>query len=871
MFRYGVVLLFLFLNARMVFGQGTTPLDKSLSFAVSDKKPAEVLKLIQSKTRVHFNYKTGILPVTPIPFFSAQDEKLSEILTRLLKPYQIEYKYFGGNSIVLKPIKKPGDHLFTLSGYVFDQSNGEKLVGATIYCNNLKKGVTTNDYGFFTLSLPEDSMQLEIRFVGYKTYRESRYLGNNSFRIYNLEPKTNLREVEINDESRAKSGQKPNGFFFNQKAIKDIPAFMGEPDIIRAAQLLPGIQGVGESSGGLNVRGGGTDQNLVLLDGVPVYNIVHLFGLFSIINPGAVQSLEIVKGGFPAKYNGRLSSIFDIRLKDGNNQKLSGSLSLGLLMSSLTLQGPLIKNKSSFIVSFRRTYFDLLYRPVKFLSSRDELNNYTGWFYFYDVNAKANYKIGNRNKISLNVFSGTDRGRITEKQSFNDSTELLDSRRHNKNIRWQTFMSSARWDHILNDKVFMVVTAGITQYSTRFEDELIWETKPKPESVYSSVRYKQTSGNSDLFLKTLFEINKFKDHDLNAGADLIYHRFNTGTLSYLSVENTQEKDTTIGNRNIFSNEALVYLEDNWRVTRKLQLNPGLSFNAITVNNKTYSLLQPRINGTYHLSHNLYVGASYSKMQQNLQILPNNSIGLPVDVWIPVTTNLKPQISDQYTAGLGYHIKQGIKFSAEAYYKKMHNLVELKEGDFFIFGGYEWDKSFYTGTGNAKGLEIMMERNQGKLQGWVGYALSKSDRRFSEINNGSSFPFKYDRRHQITLFLKTPINKHWQLAGSWVYSSGSPVTIPTSAYTLNNKTYYQFTERNNIRMSDYHRMDISFTKTLIFQKSRRVWNFGAYNVYSHINPMFISSSYIVNSSNSRLRFYEVGLLPLIPFLSYEISF
>ena len=838
-FRIGFLLLIL-LQSGVSYCQVSNPLDKVISVSLTNKNLKEILKTLKNKAGVTFNYKSAILPKEELKLFEANNEKLSEILIRLLKPYNIEFKYFGGNSIILKPLKIRSNLSYTISGYVFDKNNGEKLIGATVFCRYNKRGTATNDYGFFTLTLPEDSLHLEIRYVGYKNYKEQTINKANSFKIISLEPRVDLKEIEIRDEGISKSEQKPNGFYFNLRGIKDIPSFMGETDILRAMQMVPGVQGAVESVGGINVRGGGTDQNLVLVDGVPVYNIVHVFGLFSIINPGAVNSVEIIKGGFSAKYNGRLSSILDIKLKDGNNQKISGKVNIGMLLSSATIEGPLLKNKSSFLVSFRRTYFDAFYQPIQYFSNRKNVNDYSGWYYFYDVNAKVNFKIGNRDKISVNYFSGVD--------------------------------SSARWDHILTDKVFMVTTIGITEYSTQFEDELNWETTIKPKVNLSSLDYTQTSGNRDLFVKSIFEINKIENHQIKTGADLIYHHYNTGTLNYKAKDANTDQDTSIGDKQIYSDEEVVYLEDNWKPNRRLNLNFGLSFNSINVKKTRYHLLQPRISGNYAFTNNFYINTSFTRMQQNLQILPNNSIGLPIDIWIPVTDYLKPQISDQFTFGIGYYFKNKYKLSVEGYYKSMKNLVELKEGAFFVFGGYDWDKSFYTGKGLARGIEVMLEKQTGKVKGWVGYSLSKSDRQFQSINNGHAFPFKYDRRHQISVLLKFPTTKkHWNFSVSWLFSSGSPVTVPTSVYTINNKTYYEFTQRNNIRMSNYHRMDLAFTKTIVFNKNTRVWNIGAYNLYSHVNPLFISTSFLVSNTSSKLKFYEVGLLPLIPFISYEISF
>lgn len=870
-----IIILFLFFTlsiGKKTFAQQTNPLDKILTVNLKNKNVKEILKHLQSKANVSFNYKSSIFSKEPINEFNAENEKLSEILIKLLSPYNVEFKYFGGNSIILKPIKKRNNQNFTISGYVIDQSSGEKLIGASVYCKNSKRGVFTNDLGFFTLILPNDSVCIEIKYVGYLTYIERSFNRANSFRLFRLAPRTNLKEIEVSDEKQSKFEQKPNSFFYNLRAIKDIPTFLGEPDVLRAVQILPGVQSSGESAGGLNVRGGGSDQNLVLIDGVPVYNIVHVFGLFSIINPEAVNSLELIKGGFSAKYNGRLSSILDIKLKDGNYYKLTGDINLGMFLSSITLQGPLIKNKSSFIASFRRTYFDAFYQPFQYLSNRKSLHNYSGWYYFYDFIAKANYKIGSRDKITLSFFRGLDRGKISEKQSFTDTIENLSKHEHNKQLRWNTLMSNARWDRVLTDKIFMINTAGITKYDTKFEDEILWESKPNPEKDISSVKYTQTSGNTDYFYNTVFEINSFINHKIITGFDLIYHKFNTGTLDYNSKFNQNYYDTTLGKRNIYSFEKIIFFEDNWKISPRLIFNFGMSINSISVKNRDYMKFQPRLNVNLAFSKKAYMNLSYSRMQQNLQVLPNNSVGLPIDIWIPVTDKLKPQLSDQSTMGIFYTINRHYRLSFETYLKIMQNLVEIKEGNYFVFGGFDWDKSFYTGKGISRGAEIMIEKQTGKVRGWLGYSLSKSDRIFDDINGGKAFPFKYDRRHQISTFMKFPLTKRkWSIALSWIFTTGSPVTIPTSVYKIGDKNYYEFTERNNVRLSSYHRMDVSFSKTRIIKNRKRTINFGAYNVYSHLNPVFVSTNYLISSDKSKLKFYEIGLLPLIPYISYEISF
>lgn len=867
-----ILLFFTLFKSEKSYGQNNNPLDKIISINTTEKTVPEILKQLQSKVKVSFNYKSSIFRNEKIPSFNAENEKLSEILIKLLSPYNVEFKYFGGNSIILKQVKKKSNTNYTISGYVIDQSSGEKLIGASVYCRLNKKGTFTNDFGFFTITLPGDSILLEVKYIGFSNYIEKSHNKSNSFKIIKLEPNTNLKEIDISDEKQSKYEQKPNSFYYNSKAIKEIPAFLGEPDVLRAVQILPGVQSSGESSGGLNVRGGSTDQNLILIDGVPVYNIVHVFGLFSIINPGAVNSIELLKGGFSSKHNGRLSSVLDIKLKDGNYYKFSGNINLGLFLSSITLEGPIIKNKSSFIIAFRRTYFDAFYQPFQYFSNRKSLNNYSGWYYFYDFNAKANYKIGSRDKITVNFFKGVDRGKITEKQTFADTIENLEKREQNKQLLWNTNMSSIRWDRILTDKIFMTNAIGITQYKTKFEDEITWETKQQPFKNISSVLYKQTSGNADYFFNNVLEINSNNKHNIIGGIDLIYHKFNTGTLDYLSKFNEKNYDTSIGDRNIYSLETNAFVEDNIKINKRINLKLGCSFNLINVKNKNYINVQPRTSANIAFSKKLFFNTTYSRMQQNLQILPNNSIGLPIDIWIPVTDILKPQISDQITASFFYSINSKYRFSVETYYKKMYNLVELKEGKYFVFGGYDWDKSFYIGNGTARGAEILIEKQSGKIKGWFGYALSKSDRNFKDINGGKTFPFKYDRRHQVTAYIKFPaIKNKWFVSLSWIFTSGNPVTIPTSVYTIGNKNYYEFTERNNVRMSSYHRMDVSLSKSKIYKNRKRTINIGAYNLYSHLNPIFITTSYFLVSNQSNLRFYEVGLMPLIPYINYEISF
>ncbi|NUM31276.1 MAG: TonB-dependent receptor plug domain-containing protein [Bacteroidetes bacterium] len=843
-----------------------------MTINLKNRNIKEILKHLQGKAKVSFNYKSSIFTNEPLTEFTAENEKLSEILIKLLKPYNVEFKYFGGNSIILKPIKKRNSQYFTISGYVFDQTSGEKLIGASVYCHYNKRGTYTNDLGFFTLILPNDSIFLEVKYVGYKNISEKSYNRANTFRFFKLEPHTNLKEIEVTDEKQSKFEQKPNSIFYNLRAIKDLPAFMGEPDVLRAVQILPGVQSSGESAGGLNVRGGGSDQNLVLIDGVPVYNIVHVFGLFSIINPVAVNSVELIKGGFSAKYNGRLSSILDIKLKDGNYYKLAGNVNIGMFLSSITLQGPLVKNKSSFIASFRRTYFDAFYQPFQYFSNRKSLKNYSGWYYFYDIVAKANYKIGNRDKITISFFRGIDRGKISEKQIFSDTVENLLKHEHNKQLRWNTLMSNLRWDRVLTDKIFMVNTAGITKYDTKFEDEILWETKPKPEQDFSHVKYTQTSGNTDYFFNSVFEINSFIKHKIVTGVELIYHDFNTGTLDYSTIFNKNEYDTSLGKKNIYSFEKILFIEDNWKISPRLFLNCGMSINSIAVKNKEYLKIQPRLSLNFAFSKKAFINVSYTKMQQNLQVLPNNGVGLPIDIWIPVTEKLKPQLSEQSTIGIFYSVNRHYRLSLESYIKFMQNLVEIKEGEYFVFGGFEWDNSFYTGKGFSRGVEIMIEKQTGKVRGWLGYSLSKSERIFENINNGKSFPFKYDRRHQISAFMKFPLTKKkWNASLSWIYTTGSPITVPSSVYKIDNKIYYEFTDRNNERMTAYHRMDVSISKSKIYKNRKRTLNFGAYNIYSHLNPVFVSTNYLLSSDKSKLTFYEVGLLPIIPYISYEISF
>ncbi|MCA0428606.1 MAG: TonB-dependent receptor [Bacteroidetes bacterium] len=769
---------------------------------------------------------------------------------------------------------------FTISGYVTEKGSGELLPGASIAIPALKTGTVTNNYGFFSLTVPSDSIELLVSYVGYAPRAFRFLLTADKTLDVELEDNKQLQEVVI---SAQKSYQKiseqtrMSTIEIPVHQIKEIPALLGEKDVLKVIQLLPGVQKGGEGNSGLYVRGGGPDQNLIILDDATVYNAFHLFGFFSLFNGDALKSVELTKGGFPARYGGRLSSVLEMQMKDGDKEEIHGEAGIGILSSRLVLEGPIIKKKSSFLVSGRRTYFDILTRPLMPAEG-------TVGYYFYDLNAKANYELDEKNRFFLSGYLGRDRFYLKSKDGAGNS--------NNAGISWGNATGTLRWNHLFNPRLFANTSLVFSNYDFGISAE--------SEIDNSKFLLSYSSGIRDISIKYDLDYRPNPRHTIRSGVHLINHVFTPSAIVLkddFSGLDQQKKNQ------ISSFENAVYVEDDLKLGTRWKMNGGLRLSHFKAQTKNYFRAEPRLSVLYQLKSDLAAKGSFATMNQYIHMISNTGIGLPTDLWVPSSDVLKPQNSWQVAGGLAKDlVEKELLISVEGYYKESKNVIAYKEGASFVeleFDGsgnlqdnYNWEENITSGRGWSYGAEFLIQKKSGKFSGWIGYTLSWTQLQFDELNFGRKFYAKYDRRHDISLvgIWKIQEMKKEQngvtLSGTWVYGTGNAITLPISDYNApthnpgrnaaeqfyNYNLVSQYTDRGAFRMAAYHRMDIGLQVTKQFEKYQRTFEFSVYNLYNRMNPFFYYIAYSNSfSGNSTRVLKQVSLFPLIPSVSYHIKF
>jgi hypothetical protein len=772
---------------------------------------------------------------------------------------------------------------FTISGYVADATNGERLINATVYDQRKMQGTISNSFGFYSLTLPKGNYSIACSFVGYKTRLLEINLQKDTVVAFNLGLNAELEEVTIvgqKVDSKLRSTQMSQVDIQMEK-VQSLPAFLGEADVIKTIQLLPGVQSGTEGTSGLYVRGGGPDQNLILLDDVPVYNAEHLFGFFSVFNPDAIKSVSFYKGGFPARFGGRLSSVLDIRMKDGNDQELRGNFSIGLIASKLNLEGPLIKGKTTFNFSARRTYYDLLARP--FIKSGSSSNEVAGYF-FQDLNLKVTHKFSERSRIYLSAYSGEDKAYYRSDSKYTQNDERWQDK-DDFSLGWGNITTALRWNYLFSNKLFANTTLTYSRYL--FDVKENSSSKNLTTNINDSesgLAYK--SGIEDFGLKMDFDYFPSPNHRVKFGGNIVDHTFRPGIMAYKDdySGNPSKIDTTIGNPNIHTQEMYIYAEDNIDLSSRFSVNAGLHASGFMVENKFYTSLQPRLSARYMATDRLSFKAAYSKMSQYIHLLSSSTISLPTDLWLPTTKKIKPQNSHQFALGGVYQINQAIDFSVEGFYKKMTNILEYKEGASFVGATTGWEEKVEMGKGWSYGAEFLLEKKIGKTTGWIGYTWSKAERQFDNLNWGQKFYARYDRRHDFSFVMTHRFSERFDIGLTWVYGTGNAVTLPTqvvsSAYIPYTQYYigsgYEYYgQRNNYRMPAYHRMDVGFNFHKQKKHGIRTWNIGFYNVYSRQNPFFLyfdsttEEEYQATGKSRALK--QLSLFPIIPSISYSYKF
>jgi hypothetical protein len=757
-----------------------------------------------------------------------------------------------------------GGKRFTISGHMKDKKTGEELIGATIYIREIKTGTTTNVYGFYSISLIPGHYSILYSYVGYSSIEETIELKENTtVDIELITREHQLKEVVITGERPDENIRKPEMSVLKMdiKTINRIPALMGEVDIIKAIQLLPGVQSTSEGSSGFSVRGGGPDQNLILLDEAIVYNASHLLGFFSVFNNDAIKDVVLYKGDIPASSGGRLSSLLDIRMKDGNQKTLSGAGGIGTISSRLTLEGPIVTDRTSFLVAGRRTYVDIF---LPFAKNKDIRDNV---LYFYDFNGKLNHRINDRNRIFLSGYFGRD-------VFANDFARM--------SLGNQT--GTFRWNHLFSQKLF----SNFTLIQSAYDYEL-----GTPEGNASSFIWKSKMQNQSL--KGDFTWYAGPNHTIRFGTSVTRHIFDPGNAKGTGSESLFTEYKLPRN---YALEYGVYASNEQKVSEKILVKYGVRFSAFqnigpgTIYNydkdhnvtdsivyssgtiiNTYHAFEPRLGVNYMLSNTGSIKASYSRTVQYVHLAQNSTAGTPLDLWFPSSPNVKPQKADQFAIGYFKNLKDNsIETSVEVYYKNMWDIIDFKDNAELLLNA-ELEGELRTGRGHAYGLELLARKNSGKLNGWVSYTLSASRRKIAEINNGNSYRAPYEKPHNIAIVLNYEFNERAVLSANWVYSTGAPVTFPTGRAVIGNVIVPVYSDRNAYRLPDYHRLDLSFSIKGKNKKERKwqgEWNFSVYNAYGRKNAWTIN--FVQDSSNPGQTYAEkTYLFSIIPAITYNFKF
>ena len=781
--------------------------------------------------------------------------------------------------VVLAAQTLSAQQTYTLSGYVKEAGSKELLLGVTIYTADKTAGTVTNDFGYYALQLPVGTHDIVYNFIGYGT--EIRQITISADKVQNVLLKSAnsaLGEVVVKASKTQKKVSEQvqmSTIEIPIKTIKDIPALMGEKDVLKVLQLMPGIQSGSEGQSGLYVRGGGPDQNLIILDGATVYNAQHLFGFFSLFNGDALRSVELVKGGFPAEYGGRLSSVIDMNMKDGNKEKYTGELGIGVISSKGLIEGPFARGKGSFIVSGRRTYIDVLTQPV----IRAFNNGNSAGYYFYDLNTKANYEINDKNKVYLSGYFGRDKFYLNIKESFDNQSYKSDI-----NFGWGNATGTARWNHVVNPKLF-----SNTSFIYSFYELAIKAEEEENDQQLFSLKY--GSGIEDYSIKQDFDWYANNKHKVKFGVLATHHTFTPDALVITDAVFGENLNRKTEYKSI---ETGFYIQDEWKITNRLKSLMGLRLSTFTSGDKTYVNPEPRIALSYNLKSDLALKASFATMNQYVHLLSTSGVGLPTDLWVPATEKVKPQNSQQVAAGIAKDFeKQNFSLTVEGYYKTMNNIIGYKEGASFLaiqdgVDGAEtisWEDNVTSGKGVSYGGEFLVQRKQGKLTGWVGYTLSWTTQQFDELNNGNKFFARYDRRHDISLVGIYELKENITLSATWVYGTGNAITLPLSTYelgSLNNSRYgdqfrfnrngTEYTARNDFRMRSYHRADIGIQVSKEKKRGIRTWEFSAYNLYNRKNPFY----YTIGPEerfdpDSKQVLKQISLFPILPSVSWNYKF
>lgn len=839
-----------------------------ISIRFTDGSLKEIIQTIERLSSYKFLAKAEDIEKVNHITIAAQDQSIATVLDKILGGRNLSYKQVGENILIKAVTQNAASSAnnksstlakkYILHGTIKEERTGEVIIGASLSVAEIASGTLSNEYGFYSLTLPQGLYMLQVSAIGMKPKQVNIEVNSDQkLDVLMEEEVTSLQEVRVTTTAPGRSLKNPQMSVerINVQEVRTLPVLFGERDVLKTIQLLPGVKSAGEGSSGFYVRGGAADQNLILLDEAPVYNASHLLGFFSTFNSDAIKNVTLYKGAMPAQYGGRLSSVVDIKMNDGNNQDFDVSGGIGLIASRLNVEGPLQKDRSSFLLSGRRTYADLFLKLLGDSSLRKTK------LYFYDLNAKTNFILGEQDRLFLSGYFGRD---VLSQDKL-------------AGINWGNITGTLRWNHIFNKSLFSNTSLIFSNYDYKININ----NEAADYGILSRIR--------DWNLKEDLQWYAGSQHTVTAGLNAIYHTIKPGEISVTDMAQQGLQDR-------YSVENAVYVNDAWRINDRWSISAGIRLSAFTILGKgeyyelnsegkvvdtshysrgevvkTYYTPEPRFAASYQLDKNSALKFSFTRNVQNLHLISNSTSSSPTDKWIASTNIIKPEIADQVAAGYYKNISNArYELTIEAYYKAMQRQIDYRNGA-QVFTNEAIETQLLFGKGRAYGIEWLLKKKSGRLNGWLSYTLSKTERKIEGINNNQWYNARQDRTHDIAIVGIYQLNQKWTLSANWVYYTGDAVTYPSGKYRIDNEVYFYYSERNGYRMPNYHRLDVGATKQL---KTRKRFSselvFSIFNVYGRANAYQIDFRESEDNPE-KTEAVKTSLFTFVPSISYNFKF
>lgn len=865
-----IVLFFLFISASCV--SQTRPDEVLIDYTCYHKPLIQVLKEISRISGANLVYSESRIPGNKAITVKAKNEKLGDVLKVILDDVGYSYQLVGNQLVLARETSKNLSGDARIFGYIRDKKSGELLIGANVFLHDKSKGTITNESGFYSLPLPKENQRLHFSYLGYKTaIVDILPLRDSAFNI-SLEPDCLLNEIVILDDMLEEEHEETADV--QNLHIDKIMAsnhLAGEPDVMRYIASQPGVTTAADGIGGLNIRGGSADQNLVMLDGVPVYNTTHAMGIFSIFNSAAIKSASVYKGGIPARYAGRLSSVIDLHTRDGNINKWHGDATLSTVAVKVSAEGPLIKDRASFIMSYRRTFMDVWIKEYTKYQNKEKKQDGSSNYFFNDINAKLNIDLSKSSRLMLQMLHSND---LFEKNTAALPGEIREEA--DRDLRWGNKLYSARLNNQLSKSAFARTTAYMTQYDFSSYTNNLFEIAG-PTSVIAFDASLFRSSVRELGVRQDFDLMLSAVHTLRLGGLYQKRQFDPGVITVNEKDfepriSNVTKETLLGKSDfpkINSGEINIYAEDLMKLGGGVSINAGLNYSRLT-GNPGFGSLQPRIS-LLAGSESLHFKAGVSRLQQYMHLLTNNGLGFPSDVWLPASKILPPQKSWLFNAGFGIRNNEGYKVGTEVYFKTLDQITSYREGaNQDIANNTDWQSEIPVGEGYAYGLEAYAEKSAGKTLFNFNYTYSVSDRKFADLNLGRKFPFALNRTHSFKASFTYRLSDFSEFIVNWAYLSGNYYSQPINVTVDLGRPVVIFSEKNNAKFAPFHRLDMGFSFYNAYKWGRAKFFIGVYNAYNRNNP-FYTELVRDKENDSKFEFRQFSLLPLLPTISYSVSF